>query len=278
MLGLSLLREEHKSGINSVRRKSGDFKKSLYTPVRPSAKKYRSKEDKKKRRPPPPPPPPPVSHNICHAIRVLHTRYIPFGREERKREGEGEREVKDEDENTEGSGTKGPPGKKKEKKKDEADRKSSGNEALSFSSGASPISLTSADLPAYYPACVRECVHVYVYVKVCGMADDLPILHNRRLEHIQSLTRRESLRLRSDTIREVRPYTRCIEKCLREKDEENSNKCPLMEARDHLLLRLPPNIFVETNRDRKGEIALLSTVNAREQAAAPGTVIYNTEY
>lgn len=50
MRGPSLPREEHKSGINSVRRKSGDFKKSLYTPVGPSAKKYRGKEDKKKRR------------------------------------------------------------------------------------------------------------------------------------------------------------------------------------------------------------------------------------
>lgn len=41
---------EHESGINSVRRKSGDLKKSPYTPVEPSAKKYRGKEDKKKRR------------------------------------------------------------------------------------------------------------------------------------------------------------------------------------------------------------------------------------
>lgn len=50
MRGPSLPREEHKSEINSVRRKSGDFKKSPYTPVGPSAKKYRGKEDKKKRR------------------------------------------------------------------------------------------------------------------------------------------------------------------------------------------------------------------------------------
>lgn len=46
--GPSLPREEHKSGINSVRRKSGDLKKSPYTPVGPSAKKYRGKRDKKK--------------------------------------------------------------------------------------------------------------------------------------------------------------------------------------------------------------------------------------
>ncbi|KYQ51698.1 hypothetical protein ALC60_09186 [Trachymyrmex zeteki] len=106
MRGPSLPREEHKSGINSVRRKSGDFKKSLYTPVGPSAKKYR-----------------------------------------------------------EGGGTKGPPGKKERKKKDEADRKSSGNEALSFSSGASPISLTSANLPAYQPACVHVSNNARVYAK-----------------------------------------------------------------------------------------------------------------
>ncbi|KYN19678.1 hypothetical protein ALC57_08154 [Trachymyrmex cornetzi] len=175
MRGPSLPREEHKSGINSVRRKSGDLKKSLYTPVGPSAKKYRGKEDKKKRRGRPPPPPPPlvyhVPHNICHAIRVLHTRYIPFGREERERErGEGRRRKYGE-----GGGTKGPPGKKK---------------------------------------------------------------------------------------------------CLRRKDEENSNKCPLTEARDHFLLRLPANIFVETNLEiEKAKSLCCPPSTAREQAAAPGTVV-----
>jgi len=89
---------------------------------------------------------------VCYT----HAIYRSEGRRERERE----REVKDGDENREGGGTKGPPGKKEREKKDKADRKSSSNEALSFSSGASPISLTSADLPAYYPACVHECVHV----------------------------------------------------------------------------------------------------------------------
>ncbi|KYN43309.1 hypothetical protein ALC56_02257 [Trachymyrmex septentrionalis] len=188
MRGPSLPRQEHKSEINSVRRKSGDFKKSLYTPVGPSAKKYRGG------RPPPPPPPQPsppplvyhVPHNICHAIRVLHTRYIPFGREDRERERE------------------------RKEKKDEANRKSSGNEALSFSSEASPISLTSADLPAYYPACVRECVYV----------------NNKRAREGSS---------------------------------------PLIEVAAKYFRG-------NESRDRKGEIALLPTVNVREQAAAPGTV------
>jgi len=96
-------------------------------------------------------------YHTTYAMRYVcytHAIYRSEGKRER------EREMKDGDENREGGGTKGPPGKKEREKKDKADRKSSGNEALSFSSGASPISLTSADLPAYYPACVREYVHV----------------------------------------------------------------------------------------------------------------------
>lgn len=60
--------------------------------------------------------------------------------------------------------------KKEEGKRErgiEADCKSSGNEAPS-SLGASPISLTSTDLPAYLPACLPTYLHTYLpTVRMC---------------------------------------------------------------------------------------------------------------
>lgn len=96
-------------------------------------------------------------YHITYAMRYVcytHAIYRSEGGEEREK-----REAKDGDENTERAAERGGPRERKggREKKDEVDRKSSGNEALSFSSGAPPISLTSADLPAYHPACVRAC-------------------------------------------------------------------------------------------------------------------------
>lgn len=90
-----------------------------------------------------------VPYNICHVIRVLHTRYTvqKGGKrdgDESIERGRAARRARREE-------------KKKKKKGDEAGRKSSGNEALSFSRGPTAISLTFADLPAYHPrARVRE--------------------------------------------------------------------------------------------------------------------------
>ena len=68
--------------------------------------------------------------------------------------------------------------------------------------------------------------------------------------------------------------TRCIEKCLRRKDEENSNKFPDGGEGSSPLIEVAAKYFRgNESRDRKGEIALLPTVNVREQAAAPGTVV-----
>lgn len=90
---------------------------------------------------------------------------------------EGEKgDERDGDENTERAAERGEPreeGRGKERKGGiEADCKSSGNEAPS-SLGASPISLTSTDLPAYLPTCLSTylptylstyCTYVHVYV------------------------------------------------------------------------------------------------------------------
>lgn len=90
---------------------------------------------------------------------------------------EGEKgDERDGDENTvRGRRNEGSREKKEEGKRErgiEADCKSSGNEAPS-SLGASPISLTSTDLPAYLPTCLSTylptylstyCTYVHVYV------------------------------------------------------------------------------------------------------------------